>query len=111
MSHTFAIMWDCDGLEAISDVTAVEQERAWQMLQGFRNPPYKLPNIETWRMRAQANPQRNYEIYVLQAEPGITEEDIRSAFEASPQTIVDTIRKIGHAYYSNRLAGWDRVIV
>ena len=40
MSHTFAIMWDCDGLEAISDVTACEQERAWAMLKGIDRPPF-----------------------------------------------------------------------
>ena len=102
MSHTFALMWDCDGLEAVADVTECEQERAWAMLKGIRNPPVEVPNLMHWQLRAQANPQRHYEIYILEVEEGITVEDVRMAFEADPQEMADTVRRIGHKFYSDR---------
>lgn len=111
MSHMFAVMWDCDGLEAIADVTECQQERAWAILKGIRNPPIKVPNLDHWRMRARANPQRHYEIYVLQADEGITAEDIREGFESAPQVMADTVRKIGHEFYSDRYNPEQRAIV
>ena len=102
MSHMFAVMWDCDGLEAIVDVTECQQQRAWAMLKGIRNPPIEVPNLMHWQLRAQANPQRHYEIYVLEVQDGITVEDVRVAFEADPQEMADTVRRIGHKFYSDR---------
>lgn len=111
MSHTFAVMWDCNGLEAVADVTSCEQERAWAMLQGIANPPFKVPNLNQWKLRAWANQQRHYEIYVLEVEEGITEDDIREAFESAPQEMADTVRRVGHKFYSNRLEIEKRAIV
>ena len=102
MSHMFATMWDCNGLEAIVDVTERQQQRAWAMLKGIRNPPVEVPNLMHWQLRAQANPQRHYEIYILEVEEGITVEDVRMAFEADPQEMADTVRRIGHKFYSDR---------
>ena len=102
MSHMFAVMWDCNGLEAIVDVTECQQQRAWVMLKGIRNPPIEVPNLMHWKLRAQANPQRHYEIYVLEVQDGITVEDVRVAFEADPQEMADTVRRIGHKFYSDR---------
>jgi hypothetical protein len=39
---------------------------------------------------------------VFEATKGITAEDIRDMFEASPQTAADTIRGIGTVFYSDR---------
>jgi hypothetical protein len=47
---------------------------------------------------------------VITAQPGITEEDIREMFEADPQHAADTIRRIGHQYYSDRVQE-DRVVI
>jgi hypothetical protein len=55
-----------------------------------------------WRLRAQFNTQRHYEIYVFNATKGITKDDIVEMFEASPQTAADTIREIGTVFYSDR---------
>ena len=111
MSHMFAVMWDCDGLEAIVDVTECQQQRAWAMLKGIRNPPVELPNLMHWQLRAQANPQRHYEIYVLEVQDGITEEDIREAFASAPQEMADTVRRVGHKFYSDRFEAEKRMIV
>ena len=109
MSHMFAVMWDCDGLEAIVDVTECQQQRAWAMLKGIRNPPVKLPNLMHWQLRAQANPQRHYEIYVLESGEDVTVEDVRVAFDAAPQEMADTVRRIGHKFYSDRAPAKVRI--
>jgi hypothetical protein len=106
-NNIFAIMWDCNGLEAVEQVPdpalttfAVLQEK---------KPP-RTPNINMWGLRARVNPQRNYEIYIVHATSEITQEDIREMFEADPQTAADTIRRLGHKFYSNR-ATQPRAIV
>jgi len=92
-------MWDCNGLEAVEQVPD-PAETTFALLKGVEPP--KLPNIMHWRLRAQFNTQRHYEIYVFEATKGITAEDIREMFEASPQTAADTIRRIGTVFHSDR---------
>jgi hypothetical protein len=110
MLNRFAVMWDCDGLEAVASIRDFEQAKMWAILEGRAPPDVQPPNIMMWRLRAQVNPQRNYEIYIIEGEPDVTAEDIRAAFEASPQTMADTIRRNGHQFYSNRSTK-ERVIV
>jgi len=62
------------------------------------------------KLRAQVNPQRHYEIYFCDAEAGITADDIRDMFETGPQMAADTIRKLGHCFYSDR-EQQDRVLI
>ena len=92
-------MWDCNGLEAVEQLPD-PAETTFALLKGTEPP--KPPNIMHWRLRAQFNTQRHYEIYVFEATKGITTEDIRDMFEASPQTAADTIRGIGTVFYSDR---------
>jgi len=92
-------MWDCHGLEAVAQVPD-PAETTFALLKGVEPP--KLPNIMHWRLRAQFNSQRHYEIYVFETVKGITAEDIREMFEASPQTAADTIRRIGTVFHSDR---------
>ena len=100
MKHNrFAVMWDCNGLEAVEQLPD-PAETTFALLKGTEPP--KPPNIMHWRLRAQFNPQRHYEIYVFETVKGITAEDIRDMFEASPQTAADTIRRIGTVFYSDR---------
>ena len=95
----FAIMWDCNGLEAVEQLPDAA-ETTFALLKG-QEPP-RPPNIMHWELRARYNSQRNYEIYIFDAVAGITEQDIRNMFEASPQTAADTIRRIGTVFYSDR---------
>ena len=62
-----------------------------------------MPKIMHWQLRARYNSQRHYEIYIITATAGISEGDIRDMFEADPQSAADTIRRIGHKYFSARL--------
>ena len=95
----FAIMWDCNGLEAVVRVPN-PADRTFALLKGVEPP--RPPNIMHWELRARYNTQRHYEIYLITATPGIGEDDIRDMFEADPQTAADTIRRIGHKHYSDR---------
>ena len=105
--NIFAIMWDCNGLEAAEQIPDPALA-TFAVLQG-REPP-RPPNINMWTLRARVNTQRNYEIYIVHATPEITREDIVSMFEADPQTAADTIRRLGHKFYSDR-ATQPRAIV
>jgi hypothetical protein len=103
----FAIMWDCNGLEAVQRVPN-PADTTFALLKGLEPP--KVPNILHWELRARYNSQRHYEIYVITAQPGIDEEDIREMFDADPQSAADTIRRIGHQFYSDRRAE-NRVVI
>jgi hypothetical protein len=96
----FVVMWDCNGLEAVEQMPD-PAETTFALLKGVE-PPKPQFNVMHWRLRAQFNPQRHYEIYVFEATKGITAQDIRDMFEASPQTAADTIREIGTVFYSDR---------
>ena len=98
-NNRFVVMWDCNGLEAVEQLPD-DAETTFALLKGTEPP--KPPNIMHWRLRAQFNTQRHYEIYVFETVKGITAEDIRDMFEASPQTAADTIRGIGTVFYSDR---------
>jgi hypothetical protein len=103
----FAIMWDCHGLEACERVPN-PADATFALLKGVEPP--RPPNIMHWQLRARYNTQRHYEIYIITAAPGIDCDDIRAMFEANPQTAADTIRRIGHQYYSDRVQE-DRVVI
>ena len=102
MSDTIALMWDCNGLEAAINVNDIQRRRTWAALKGAAPDRIPGPNLLMWRLRAQANPQRHYEIYLIEVEPDVTVTDICAAFKTAPQEMADTVRRIGHRYYSNR---------
>jgi hypothetical protein len=95
----FAIMWDCNGLEVVEQLPD-PAETTFALLKGVEPPT--PPNIMHWRLRAQFNTQRHYEIYVFETVKGITKDDIVEMFKASPQHAADTIREIGTVFYSDR---------
>jgi hypothetical protein len=99
-TNQYVVMWDCNGLEAVQKVPD-PADTTFAVLQG-KKPP-KMPNINMWALRARFNSQRNYEIYVISTDSGIGEQDIVSMFEANPQTAADTIRRLGHKFYSDRV--------
>lgn len=103
MSQTIALMWDNLGLEAAVNVSDISKKRVWAALQGQElNKVQAEPNLLHWQLRAQFNPQRHYEIYLLEVEDGITVDDIVEAFDDAPQQMADTVRRIGHKFYSDR---------
>ena len=100
----YALMWDCYGLEAVQEVP----DPSLSTFAALANQPAPVyPNIMHWQLRAQFNPQRNYEIYVIGTEPDISAEAIRLSFEANPQGMADIVRKQGHRFYTNRRTEQD----
>ena len=97
--NTFAIMWDCHGLEAVEKVPG-PADTTFAIL--ANKPLPQMPKIMHWQLRARYNSQRHYEIYIITAAAGIDENDIRAMFEANPQTAADTIRRIGEKFHSDR---------
>ena len=110
MNHQFIISWDCYGLEVCCDVTEAQQRAVWEQLRGELPSESGIPSLGHLALRARYNPQRHYEIYIVDAVEGITKEDIRSMFEASPQQAADTIRRLGTCFYSDRAEQNDIVI-
>lgn len=111
MSNTIALMWDCNGLEAAVNVSDISKKRMWATLKGEDLTKVQVyPNLMHWQLRAQFNPQRHYEIYLVEVDDGITVDDIVAAFKASPQTMADTVRKIGHRFYSDRRQEQDVIV-
>lgn len=104
MSDTIALMWDCNGLEAAVNVDDIQRQRTWAALKGQDQKQIPAPNLLMWRMRAQANPQRHYEIYLIRVEDDVSVTDICAAFKSNPQMMADTVRRIGHRFYSDRAA-------
>ena len=101
-------MWDMYGLECLFNVTEWSKKKTWAVL---KDEPFDNgPSIHMMMLRARMNNQRFYEIYAFQADAGVTEESIRSAFENSPQSIVEFIRKNGEKIYSDRSVTQRQVI-
>ena len=99
-NNRFVVMWDCNGLEAVEQLPD-PAETTFALLKGTE-PPKPQFNIMHWRLRAQFNSQRHYEIYVFETVKGITKDDIVEMFESSPQHAADTIRGIGTQFHSDR---------
>jgi len=111
MSNLFLVSWDCQGLEAVINVTDYEKETTWATLKN-EDPPVRLGSMVNHLMlRARANSQRHYEIYTMNVEEGISDEDIRGMFESDPQGSADLIRDRGNKIYSDRENLVDRKII
>jgi hypothetical protein len=111
MSNLFLVSWDCQGLEAVINITDYEKETTWATLKN-EDPPVRLGSMVNHLMlRARANSQRHYEIYTMNVEEGISDEDIRGMFESDPQGSADLIRDRGNKIYSDRENLVDRKII
>ena len=97
--HVFLFMWDMFGLEFCQDVTAVEKRN---MIKALKNEPLERPfNLNALLLRAKFNSHRNYEVYTMTVEQGITEEEVKEWFINNPQEAVNQIRARGRAIYKS----------
>jgi len=95
----FLVMWDCNGLECIFDLSDMEGDA---MIAGLKGETYKEPfNISTMMIRAQANSQRSYEIYTFEVEGDISKDEMADMFNSNPQYFADLIREKGNKLYSD----------
>jgi hypothetical protein len=113
----FLISFDCQGLECLQDITEHHPDN-WdknQLMSVLMGRAYKQSPIhkQIWMMtmRARANTQRNYEIYIQEADDDITAEDFSQAFNANPQFWADFVRERHRVkIYSDRVRKGSRVI-
>ncbi len=109
--NQFVISWCQEGLEGIVPITDLEKEESWNILQGKQATGRINQIINMMVLRAKVNSQRRYEVYAIDATDGITEDDLRSLFETSPQTAADLIRERGTMIFSDRVNRNDKNIV
>lgn len=112
MTRKVAVMWDCYGLESAVRIDDFEKERMLAILKGEDPNKIAVPlSLTMWQLRAQANTQRFYEIYVIETTDDVSTQDIVDAFERAPQAMADRVREIGHKIYGHRVARDDRVLI
>jgi hypothetical protein len=106
---TFVLSWDHLGLEACVNITELDQRQMWEILSGQKKDTnhgrdHNINSIMGMLMiRARANSQRHYEIYAIDVDDTIIEEDLRAMFEDDPQGSADLIRLRGRQLYSDRV--------
>ena len=92
-------MWDCYGLEYLYNLSEFEESQTWSVLmeeESSVEPPVDIRNLI---LRARYNSQRNYEIYVFEADSSIDKKSLEHQFKNMPQSIVDLIRNQGFKIY------------
>lgn len=105
-TNAFLFMWNSYGIESIVPITQYEDQMkldTWTILKGEKPSKSPLDDILTsMQMRARFNPQRNYEIYAMDCEDGITEEQLFDFWDNDPQSAADLTREKGICLFSNR---------
>ena len=99
--RAFIVMWCCEGLEWVEDITNQDGKALWSILKD-EEPRSISSGLRMAILRARYNPQRFYEIYSITAVDGIKKSDIIEMFESSPQYAADVIREKGYKIYSDR---------
>ena len=112
MTRKVAVMWDCYGLESAVRIDDFEQQRMLAILKGEDPNKIAVPlSLTMWQLRAQANMQRYYEIYIIETTDDVSTQDIVDAFERAPQAMADRVREIGHKIYGHRVARDEKVLI
>lgn len=96
------VVWDCNGLEYLVNASAYEKEyKKWDQhrmlatVAGDPIPPQpKTVPLQLLKIRARANMHRNYRMYLFATE-GLTEDDVRTAFETDRNFITSFIEENG----------------
>jgi hypothetical protein len=105
-TNAYLFMWNCHGIESIVPITQYEDQHKldiWNILQ--EKPTGKNPIddiLGAMTMRARFNAERSYEIYAMDCDEGITEEDLFSFWDTAPQAAADLTRERGVRLFSNR---------
>lgn len=114
-SKSFIFSWDMHGIESIVPVNRYEQidkENTLRILKDeevVRNPLTTI--VQRLLLRARFNPQRYYEIYMIECEESLDEEFWNKQWRENPQETADLIRDRGHKLYSDRSMQNNRVII
>lgn len=95
----FICMWDMHGIERVIDITDFESEDEQNLMsvistgQPIKSKFHSL--LQGMLVRATYNNQRNYEIYAISTDDGITCEQIVDMFNQSPECAANSVRACG----------------
>jgi hypothetical protein len=94
------IAWDDIGLEYMLDMTQYMDDNNLLTTIAAAGDPNARPKTSRdplfyMQMRARFNSHRNYELWLLPADPSITRKMLEDSFENSPDMIKDMIREKG----------------
>lgn len=93
------------GLECCINASQIDREKTWNILANKDGRHENLNSIiNKLTLRARFNSQRHYEIYAVNVDPSITQEDLVRQFNDEPQAMADLIRARGRKIYSDRLS-------
>lgn len=106
---TYIVMWDMTGLEAIINANDLDSEDTFRKLKGEKANALGQ-TLHMIILRARMNSQRHYEIYSINVDEAISEDDLRASFDENPQAMADLIRKRGIKIYSDRIKEKVQVI-
>ena len=106
-TRKFLVSWCNEGLETLYDLTVWEQNRLWNILK--ETTETDAPRLNMMIMRARANMQRQYEIYIFETSD-LDRDQVSEAFESSPQFMANFIRQNGSKIYSDYYPA-DRKII
>ena len=105
-TNAYLFMWNAHGIESIVPITQYEDQSKldmWNILKDGtckKNPLDEI--IMGMKLRAQFNTARSYEIYAMDCDEGITEEDLFDFWNTSPQAAADLTREKGVRIFSDR---------
>lgn len=116
-NKVFLLSWDMTGLESVLDLTTMEKlyeeeekQRMWSILSdpNSTDPGNKTGSalnrtVQSILLRARVNSQRHYEVYTIHVDSSVTEHDLMTMFNDSPQYAADLIRERGNKLYSDRV--------
>jgi hypothetical protein len=104
------VMWDCNGIEFLADVTASHpdnwaKQHLFDSIKDSRKVESQLPfNLQHMILRARANGQRHYEIYLFSSDAGIAQNDIEAWYTSDPQSFANWVRENNlKTIYSDRV--------
>ena len=93
-------MWDMTGIESVIDASAIDSEDTFNRLKGSKSNLFGSL-VHKLLVRAKANSQRHYEIYYINVDECISEDDVMLMFKDNPQGAANTIRSLGTKIYSD----------
>ena len=105
-TNAYLFMWNAYGIESIVPITQYEDQSKLDMWKILKEEPTGKNPIDdilgAMTMRARFNAERSYEIYAMDCDEGITEEDLFDFWNTSPQAAADLTREKGVRIFSDR---------
>jgi hypothetical protein len=105
-TNAYLFMWNCHGIESIVPITEYEDQAKLDMWNILKEKPTGKNPIDdilgSMLMRARFNAERSYEVYAMDCDEGITQEDLFDFWDTCPQAAADLTREKGVRLFSNR---------